>query len=261
MDGLEQTRRSTSTRRRRVVAVAIALAAPILAPAVALAVISFSDVPPSHYFYADVQAIAEKGVTLGCGNGKFCPDRYVTRGQMAAFLNRLGALAPDKTPVVNADKVDGLDSTALLVGTAPIPAGVTVTGYGGYDHSVIVDNGDVIVTVPLPAPAPMALSGGVVNFAAHADVADDDAACTGTAAAPTAPAGKVCIYLGSHSGIDGAQGWSAEQTGFNDRAFLVQVLANGAPGNDLYFRFSWAYTAPDLAISAGSGSSETLSKE
>jgi len=32
---------------------------------------------------------------------------------MAAFMNRLGALASGKTPVVNADKLDGLDSTAF----------------------------------------------------------------------------------------------------------------------------------------------------
>jgi hypothetical protein len=32
---------------------------------------------------------------------------------MAAFMNRLGALGPGKIPVVNADKIDGLDSSAL----------------------------------------------------------------------------------------------------------------------------------------------------
>ena len=30
----------------------------------------------------------ELGVTTGCGNGEFCPDDLVTRGQMAAFLIR-----------------------------------------------------------------------------------------------------------------------------------------------------------------------------
>jgi hypothetical protein len=35
---------------------------------------------------------------------------------MAAFMNRLGALAAGKTPVVNADKLDGLDSTDFLAG-------------------------------------------------------------------------------------------------------------------------------------------------
>jgi hypothetical protein len=39
-----------------------------------------------HLFEADIQAIARAGITLGCGPGVFCPDGFVTRGQMAAFL-------------------------------------------------------------------------------------------------------------------------------------------------------------------------------
>ena len=53
----------------------------------------------------------------GCGGGNFCPDAFVTRGQMAAFLNRLGALGPGKVPVANATKLDGLDSTQFINGT------------------------------------------------------------------------------------------------------------------------------------------------
>ena len=58
-------------------------------------------------------------MTTGCGGGNYCPDSNVTRGQMAAFMNRLGALGPDKTPVVNADKVDGYHAADLLK-VAPI---------------------------------------------------------------------------------------------------------------------------------------------
>ena len=47
-------------------------------------------------------------------NDKYCPNDFVTRGEMAAFMNRLGAVAPGKTPVVNADKLDGLDSTDFM---------------------------------------------------------------------------------------------------------------------------------------------------
>ncbi len=42
-------------------------------------------------FEADIEALAEAGVTLGCdppANSQFCPDDPVTRGQMAAFLAR-----------------------------------------------------------------------------------------------------------------------------------------------------------------------------
>jgi hypothetical protein len=42
-------------------------------------------------FEADIERMAAKGITTGCNpptNNKFCPDAYVTRGQMAAFLAR-----------------------------------------------------------------------------------------------------------------------------------------------------------------------------
>lgn len=74
---------------------------------------TFSDVPSSHRFFADIEALAASGVTGGCGGGRYCPDGLVTRGQMAAFLNRLGALASNKQPKVNADRLDGLNSTAF----------------------------------------------------------------------------------------------------------------------------------------------------
>jgi len=83
-------------------------------PAVAIASHQFSDVPTNHRFHDDIDAIADAGVTVGCGGGKYCPDAFVTRGQVAAFLNRLGALAEGTTPVVNADRVDGLDASAFM---------------------------------------------------------------------------------------------------------------------------------------------------
>ena len=42
-------------------------------------------------FEADINAIAEAGITLGCNpptNDRYCPTSNVTRGQMAAFLKR-----------------------------------------------------------------------------------------------------------------------------------------------------------------------------
>jgi hypothetical protein len=39
-------------------------------------------------FEAEIDALAAAGVTTGCGNGIFCPDRLVTRAEMASFLVR-----------------------------------------------------------------------------------------------------------------------------------------------------------------------------
>jgi hypothetical protein len=42
-------------------------------------------------FEADIDKLGTAGVTVGCNpptNDRFCPDKPVTRGQMAAFLTR-----------------------------------------------------------------------------------------------------------------------------------------------------------------------------
>jgi hypothetical protein len=51
----------------------------------------FADVPcPSQY--ADwIEQLAAEGVSGGCGNGNYCPDANTTRGQIAAFLEKIPA--------------------------------------------------------------------------------------------------------------------------------------------------------------------------
>ena len=48
----------------------------------------FLDVPPTNVFYAHIEEMAVRQITLGCGDGNYCPSLAVTRGQMAAFLVR-----------------------------------------------------------------------------------------------------------------------------------------------------------------------------
>jgi hypothetical protein len=51
----------------------------------------FNDVPPSSTFANDIAKLATAAITRGCNppaNNRFCPDDRVTRGQMAAFLDR-----------------------------------------------------------------------------------------------------------------------------------------------------------------------------
>ncbi len=46
----------------------------------------FGDVPAGSTHAANVDALAQAGVTTGCGGGRFCPAEPVTRAQMATFL-------------------------------------------------------------------------------------------------------------------------------------------------------------------------------
>ncbi len=100
--------------RLLVVVSAALLGAAVAFPLGVIATHQFTDVPTTSTFHADIDAIRDAGVTTGCAAGKYCPKDFVTREQMAAFLNRLGALQAGKTPVVNADKVDGRDASDMI---------------------------------------------------------------------------------------------------------------------------------------------------
>ncbi len=41
-----------------------------------------------HSFESEIEIVASHGVTLGCDQGRFCPDEPVTRAEMASFLIR-----------------------------------------------------------------------------------------------------------------------------------------------------------------------------
>ncbi len=69
--------------------VAALLVVALVVPATVIASHSFTDVPNSHTFHQDISDVLERGLTSGCGATTYCPDDNVTRGQMAAFLNRI----------------------------------------------------------------------------------------------------------------------------------------------------------------------------
>ena len=59
----------------------------------------FNDVDGSGFYARYIERMAELGVTGGCGDGSgFCPDRSVTRAQMAAFLSRAYRLPDGPDP-------------------------------------------------------------------------------------------------------------------------------------------------------------------
>jgi hypothetical protein len=57
--------------------------------------LTFTDVALNNPFYDEIGRLSARSVTLGCGNGNFCPNAPVTREQMAAFIVRaLGEFNP-----------------------------------------------------------------------------------------------------------------------------------------------------------------------
>jgi hypothetical protein len=99
------------------------------------------------------------------------------------------------------------------------------------------------VGVTLPGVAPVALTNATVNIA-NAGADDSDVTCTGTAAAPTAPPGKVCIYVNSNTGVNLAS-ISGGVGNLPARAFWMTFTPNTSIGGaDALVYATWAYTAP-----------------
>lgn len=61
-------------------------------------VAGFHDVTQDHPHAAGIAAIAGRGVTGGCAANRFCPERAVTRGQVATFLRNARDLPDGGTP-------------------------------------------------------------------------------------------------------------------------------------------------------------------
>ena len=123
-----------------------------------------------------------------------------------------------------------------------IPSGETVTGVASWNLSASSGGELIGASVMLPGRASGPLAFDAVNFAADADpnTIDDDATCTGTASAPTAPAGTVCLYLYGAANAEDIEGFSLQQ--LPDHGFYVNWTTGAAGSTAVYS--SWAYTAP-----------------
>lgn len=94
--------------------------------------------------------------------------------------------------------------------------------------------------ISLPAPTSPALDLTHVNTAVGFDA---DPACSGSAAAPTAPAGMVCIYYSQHNPAicQNEQGYSLPSLG---RYGFVFSFENEDPAINCVIQGVWVYTAP-----------------
>jgi hypothetical protein len=82
----------------------------------------------SSTFEVSINRVAAAGISLGCAEGKYCPKRTVTRGEMAAFLAR--ALELPATEVDYFTDDDGTFETSInRVAEAGITSGCTATRY------------------------------------------------------------------------------------------------------------------------------------
>jgi LAS superfamily LD-carboxypeptidase LdcB len=86
---------------------------------------TFTDIADSK-FRADIEWLAAVGITVGCGDGKFCPHGLVTRGQMATFLVRMFGYSARPSPDpfdddngnTHEDRINRLYVAGITVGCA-----------------------------------------------------------------------------------------------------------------------------------------------
>ncbi|HEX2367620.1 MAG TPA: S-layer homology domain-containing protein, partial [Acidimicrobiia bacterium] len=77
-------------------------------------------------FEEDINRVATAGITRGCDAAHprlFCPDEFVTRGQMAAFLNRGFDLPPSKVDRFSDDDRSTFEKDIDRVASAGITEG------------------------------------------------------------------------------------------------------------------------------------------
>ena len=98
----------------RTAVVAALVAAVVAFPLGVLANHQFTDVPNSYTFHGDIDHVYDARITNGCSATKYCPEDNVTRGQMAAFLERTGG------------RVTSDDGFGALTGTPTTTASVTI---------------------------------------------------------------------------------------------------------------------------------------
>jgi hypothetical protein len=136
---------------------AIAVLAVMTIPIAAMASAGFDDVADDNIFTADIQWLADAGVTKGCNppaNTKYCPEANVTRQQIAAFMHRLGT-----NQVVDAGALQGHTAAQL----APRAVSNHESNKG-----VQVALGTVVqTTITAPAPGMLIAHGNVALANTH----------------------------------------------------------------------------------------------
>ena len=89
---------------------------------------------------ANINLIAQLGITLGTGDGAFSPEKSVTRGQMAAFLNRALGLSAATTDYFTDDDNSIFEDDINAIAAAGITFG---TGSGEYNPTDNVTRGQM----------------------------------------------------------------------------------------------------------------------
>ncbi len=97
----------------------------------------FADVDSNSTFCSAVRYIKDKGITLGCTGSTYCPNDFVTRLQMAAFLQRAGKGGTHNTLGDYTTSVGGGDYNTVTAQYGTIAGGYLNTTTAEADYAVV----------------------------------------------------------------------------------------------------------------------------
>jgi hypothetical protein len=172
---------------------------------------------------------------------KLGADGKLSIYNFAGTVNVIADVSGYQVPV---SSVTGLPSGAGPRGLSAwdtIPAGVTVTGTDYWKFPAVDPIRVFGASVSLPAATAVPLTDATIGQKASpaASDGDEDPQCTGSFASPTAPAGKVCVYLKDAINVTNVATIAAADS---PRAFLFTWEAENF--NPSSMQIAWAYTAP-----------------
>ena len=115
-------------RRHVVATLALALVASLGAPVAQAATSPFTDIAGTT-FEQDIDWLFAEGITVGCTPTTYCPDRAVSRGEMASFLVRMFNLPTTTTDFFTDDEGTTHEIDINRLAAADITMGCTPTTF------------------------------------------------------------------------------------------------------------------------------------
>lgn len=122
-----------SFRRLVLLVVATLVVTPLTAIGAGALVQTFTDVPPGHPFFDEIEWMAANGISTGYADGTYRPADVVTRQAMSAFMERLGTSrvwadgARVDADVSGFDGEDGATALVSKVVDAPVDGFFAIT--------------------------------------------------------------------------------------------------------------------------------------
>jgi hypothetical protein len=168
---------------------------------------------------------------------------FTSTGPLDAVLDITGFLLPGDGSPVGPPAGPGNPGPRGFSAWDAIPSGQTTTGSLVYDKHEAPARDPDSVGADLPGIASTPLTALTVNFGAADGALDSDPECTGTLDVPTAPPGKVCIYLGQIGGINLGT-LNGRIANLPTRSFIATWNPLGIGNTDEFVFATWAYTAP-----------------